>query len=245
MTAVTVLGCGSGDSGMAALPLTEGDARAHTSAADGGTSSPTNGADCKAAPPETLLRPGNLCESRTVALASRDTQSPLGFSASDVLILAGHGYSVPLSWETDELGPEAPSDSLQIVIAARDSIPRYLESTPDPTVTGFTPSCSSTVEVDVRVQLTSAGGALNETLDTVLHAEAADMASVQTLLVPSLNLRGQLALTPAMCRTALRFSGLEIALDFSTSGMSGHIGAQLTDGDAVQTVTLARFSSQP
>jgi hypothetical protein len=245
MIAATLLGCGSSDSGTSTpLRTTAGSGGTHVSAAIDSATPQTIDGDCKSAPPETGgLSALEVCQHHPVELATIEATSPLGFSARDLLELAAGEHTTPLSWEGDAFVPEAPGGSLHVVLSARDSKPRYVESTPDPALSSLMPGCASSMEVDVHVQVTSDDGALNESYDAVLRAQNADRANIPIVQLASMALHGQLTLSPVVCNTGLRFAAITLAFDFAASGMSGQINAQLTQESALQSITLARFGA--
>lgn len=111
--------------------------------------------------------------------------STLGFSANQVLEFAGGTHTVPLAWlDSDiEYGPESGRSAITIEVEPLGA--RFVDRSPasssgaGPTIDIGTPldGCRDSLRIDVRLHVSSAGGALAETVESTLEAYEADFAS--------------------------------------------------------------------
>ncbi len=137
----------------------------------------------------TALEGGSSCEEDTTEL-ELDEVSPLGFSAEDVLALAEGTHEATLTWAPDEASMatttlESGTTAVTLVVEAAGPA-SFVDA--EPPSSGGTVGmialgrvCPDRVDVPVTVTLTTADGALDETLEGTLSATDAGSA---TLLVP-------------------------------------------------------------
>ena len=139
------------------------------------------------------------CEDTVTVLDSRETETPAGVTAGDVLAVAEGEHTRALTW----LPQETPGDivlepsgstSLDLTVTHGAGEMRYVEReevVPEtdgvPDVGPGVVDCHATVEVDVTLQLVTADGGLDEALETSLvqvvdGEEAAAPAIANTLL---------------------------------------------------------------
>jgi hypothetical protein len=129
------------------------------------------------------------CDRTITNLANLDTETPLGFSASDVLALARANAETTIEWHTGvPVGPESGTSSLVVQVEPRDSPARFVDRRPkssggraadgrgDIEIATVGTECEDQVELDVRVHLTTGGGALDEEFDAVLRARGPNVA---------------------------------------------------------------------
>lgn len=130
---------------------------------------------------------GEVCE-EIVSAVELDEATPLGFSANDVLAFAGGEHTVSLAWleaENVSYGPESGRSEITIDVEPRGA--RFVDRAPKaasddgPVIAVGTPldGCRGSFEIDVRLSIDTAGGALAETVDTVLEASGPDIAGGQ------------------------------------------------------------------
>lgn len=185
------------------------------------------------------------CAETKHALASLDAQTPLGFSAADVLAFAEGEHTTAIRWQsgaTVELAPEHGEHMLTLAVT-RSGEPRYTtykEQTAGPTVPDGSkgghstaildiagPSCASmnAVEVDVAVTLKSDAGALDESLTGTLRATSKLWATIDLGIDPK-KLGGSFtAKVPEAPSIAL--TQLALQLGFSPYGLHGSLTGTL------------------
>src|SRR5262245_36969972 len=139
------------------------------------------------------------CDSKRQELASLDAPSPLGFSAQDMLALAPQ-TELNLEWPDRaaagvSYGPESGVTKISIEVTPRTDKPRWNDRSPKQSSSGGPEpalgtldggdGCPDQLELDVSVRLRSAGGALDEQLETTLIAQNAQFARVYQQLPPA------------------------------------------------------------
>jgi hypothetical protein len=117
-----------------------------------------------------------------------DAGTSLGFSANQVLAFAGGEHTVSLAWldSNVEYGPESGRSEITLTLEplAAHLVDRSPSSFSDgreegPAIGLATPldGCRDSLRIDVRIGVTTQGGALAETVDTVIEASDVDFAS--------------------------------------------------------------------
>jgi hypothetical protein len=108
-----------------------------------------------------------------------DEETPLGFTAQEVLDVALGSHSAPFFWKQGEheYGPESGESEMGLEIAEPGEA-RFMKGTPKPTQLGIGALCPDRVEVDVSVRVTTAGGALDESFVGPLSATSPKVAVV-------------------------------------------------------------------
>jgi hypothetical protein len=175
-----------------------------------------------------------------------DAQTALGFNARAVVDLVGGEHAETLLWIDSSgtpFGPESGRSELTLSVEPLGT-GRFIDRSV-PTNSGAGPAieiapldgCRDSVEIDVRLQLTTAGGALAETIDTVLEAAAPDFASGR-FTIDLTEVMGSFEAEPvAPANSELTRSKLTGQLGFSEYGAVGAISLQSEfrslDGSAV------------
>jgi hypothetical protein len=163
----------------------------------------------------------------TLTALSDDERSALGFSPAQVMALADGQLRASFEWSQSSgvaYGPETGMSEVTARVAQRGTAGlariNHAES----------PShCEDHVRVPVTVSLATAGGALDESLQTALTATSSDEASVTTM-VPSGELRGAFAFAPGALGGS-RFIRLEVDLRLRSAAFGGRLLAGLESGD--------------
>lgn len=162
-------------------------------------------------------------------VVERGEQTPLGFSAADVLGWIEGTRNGPLVWkaETDQSAagvitvvPEEGASSIELTIESTGGSIRFVEraagsGTED--LPGL--ACSDTLELDVRVQVTTANGALRDVFAGQVVMGTAQHAELTLRFEPS-ELEGNFVVTstdPALVPAAFRLVALLSEHDFSGS----------------------------
>ncbi len=190
---------------------------------------------------------GDGCEEQPTPLAE-DEVSPLGFSAADVALLVGESVTTPMIWlDTTDRGVEAtvePGPS-ELTIAILDSTnPRFVDASPKEPEDGpaIEPAadCPDRVDVDVTLRITTANGALDETVSATLHATDAELAELIVQLDPT-SLTGTFSATPVSSTAELQ--GFALHTTYDPTGTSGELSATLTETDGeLVSASLIRFA---
>jgi hypothetical protein len=163
----------------------------------------------------------------TLTALSDEERSPLGFSPAQVMALADGELRAGFEWSQASglaYGPETGMSEVTVRVAQRDAaglarIDRAESS----------PYCEDHVRVPVTVSLATAGGALDESLQTDLTATSPDEASVTTT-VKSGELRGSFAFAPGALGSS-RFIRLEVDLRLRSAEFGGRLLAGVESGD--------------
>jgi hypothetical protein len=179
---------------------------------------------------------GGFCDSKKSELGSLDAQSPLGFSAAQMLALANTTPEVEIEWPPASsmitVTPESGRSKLQIEVTARTDKPRWNDRSrrvssggPEPTIAtvGIAgPECPDQLELDVTVRLKTEGGALDESFDATLIAFTSRAARIYQQIAAD-KLRGMLdAVFRGDPNWELR--SVQITMGFSELGSTGDLG---------------------
>jgi hypothetical protein len=171
---------------------------------------------------------GGACE-EVVTDVELDSETALGFSAETVLAFAGGTHTEALAWldSTSAYGPE--SGRSEVTLTVEPLAAHFVERSPRTSSGGgglaidLAPldNCRDSIKIDVRIGLSTQGGALAETVDTVLEAAAADFAS-GSFAIDLAAIAGSFEATPAVpANSELTRSSLQFALGFSQYGAVG------------------------
>jgi len=190
---------------------------------------------------------GEGCEEQSTPLAE-DEVSPLGFSAADVALLVGESTTTPMVWlDTTALGVEAtvqpgPSELTLTILDLTN--PRFIDASPKEPEDGAAiepaADCPDRVDVDVTLRITTADGALDETVSTTLHATSAELVELSVPLEPT-SLTGTFSATPVSSTAELQ--GFALHTTYDLTGTSGELSATLTQTDGeVASATMIRFA---
>jgi hypothetical protein len=121
----------------------------------------------------------------TAVVHGLDQVSPLGFAATDVLAHASSSAAQPLHWSEDWVFRPAngAESTISLAVEHRGGGVRYVSSThPD----GEDPGrCKDRVEVDVALTVSTADGALSETVAATMTATHPRHAEIEAALDPA------------------------------------------------------------
>jgi hypothetical protein len=122
--------------------------------------------------------------------------------------------------------------------------PRYVEVSPkEPdgdTAIEPAPVCPDRVDVDVTLRITTADGALDETVSATLHATEAELVELVVPLDPT-SLTGTFRATPS--NSTAELEGFALRTTYDPTGTNGELSASLTEIDGeVAMATLIRFA---
>jgi hypothetical protein len=165
-----------------------------------------------------------LCDLRLTPVAADDA-SRLGFSPSQVLALAEGERTADFEWLPSPqfpYGPESGPSSAALGITGLGDAKLAEVVTP-------WPCCADELKVRVRVSLTTAGGALDESFDAELVARRAESASL-TFLLDAERLGGSLAFDPAALGRA-KVERLQLDVRFQRTSLDGSLQAHVVESD--------------
>jgi hypothetical protein len=208
----------------------------------------------------TTAEGGNLCAQTESALAL-DAATSLGVSAAELSSWVSGTHHETLAWQDQSasFGPEHGSSELTIEIETLGA--RWIERRPAEASGGpgvllvqteiavLGDPCADSIALDVRLHLSTAGGALDETVDTTLEAKARDFVSGRVTL-PLDMLTGSFVadVTVPNGFVARKAPQLSVELGISEFGSKGQFSLfsefESLDGQAVGqggAGTLARF----
>ncbi|HVZ36993.1 MAG TPA: hypothetical protein VG963_31425 [Polyangiaceae bacterium] len=205
---------------------------------------------------------GGLCDETESELGLDDATS-LGVSAADLFAWVGGTHQATLAWQ-DGAASFGPEHGLsQITLEIQPLGAHFIDRSPAQgagtsnglainteiaTIGGGDP-CADSVALDVNLHLSTAGGALDETLETTLEARAGDFATGQVTL-PTDALAGSFTVDapPPSGFVARGAPKLNVEIALSKYGDRGQITLstefQSSDGQAVSqggAGVLARF----
>ena len=195
---------------------------------------------------------GGFCEGKPRDLASLDAESPLGFSAADVLALAAGPIEVDLQWPNAQMleyGPESGTSKLLIELTPRGDKPRFNDRSPKMSSGGAGPaidigsvgpgSCPDQLEIDVSVHFKTAGGAFDERFDATLIAGSTRFARLYQSL-PAAKLQGEFDARLGNA-AASELESLQFSMSFSELGATGdmYLGFTLDSGSGGASASRA------
>jgi hypothetical protein len=200
------------------------------------------------------------CDRTITNLADLGAETPLGFSARDVLALAEANAETTLEWHTGvPVGPESGTSTLIVQVEPRDTPARFVDRRPktggngrgDIEIATVGTLCEDQVEIDVHVHLATGGGALDEQFDAVLRAKGPNVARMYVSRKAA-DLTGSLeAQLPGQPTAKLESVQLEVA--FSELGPSGSLNVGFivpasgnsSTGSATQPPAVAHWPAGP
>lgn len=184
---------------------------------------------------------GASCKDEPMALAGVDEVSPLGFAAAEVLAMAEGEHTTPMVWAEAyddgpwlvEFGPESGESELTATITYDGGEIRHVVSTPeegDGFGDGWEEPCSDRMEIDVRLEVRSEGGAFDEDVDAVLVATAPIYATIGKELALD-EIQGSFEIT-RKSPDHLEVLPITLNLGLSKFGMTGSAdgGLQIEEG---------------
>jgi hypothetical protein len=185
------------------------------------------------------------CDSDATALESADAETPLGFTAADVLAFAAGLHETTIRWQPSELAsyaPESGEHALTLRVTHAGGELRYVEyreGESDGREGGElaigTEPCSNhnAIEIDVEVEVMTDGGALDERVAGTLRASSLNWAILDVPLEAD-ELGGAFVITET--RPA-GFTLVQLALEFGLSplGLRGELDGvfEMRSNDAV------------
>jgi hypothetical protein len=179
----------------------------------------------------------------STVLASVDTDTPLGFSAADILAFAGGSHEVTIRWNPSEFasyGPESGDHALTITLSHDDGEIRFVEPKEnngdgDNHLGSLLPTapCSEWLEIDVTVTLKSDGGALDESFETTLMARS-PLQAIASHQLKHDQVMGGFEITDVRIE-GFMLAQLQLSMTFTPLGSSGNLSAvfEVRRGDAV------------
>ena len=183
-----------------------------------------------------------------------DELTPLGFSAADVLGVAGGRHTETLAWLQGGLATSSGGEPTQVEVNVDfDGSARFIESSPRQSLGGSGSAadfaiCNDRVELDATLTVSTADGALDETVSAVLRAETARLATA-SFSIPSDELSGDLKVN-VNAPDGFEPEGLptlQFDIDLTDVGFTARIedvryGCIYTDdGDAIETELLVQL----
>lgn len=190
-----------------------------------------------------------------------DEATSLGVSARHVLDLASGEHRETLAWQAPSgvtYGPESGTGEITIAVEPRGAA-RFVERTPKSQGSGeegglalLLPEneCPAAIEVDVRLHIATAGGALNETLDATLEATSGELV-VGNVRLPTDTLAGSFEVeVPVQAGFELtKAPALTLAFGISPYGSVGELGVssevRSLDGMAIGQGGVPRIAHFP
>jgi hypothetical protein len=135
---------------------------------------------------------GDSCDEAARPLGL-DQVTPIGVSAAELLSWVGGTHTETLAWQDSaSFGPEHGRSEITIEVEPLGA--RFIDRSPKQSsggagtltiaeiaLIGGDP-CADSIALDVRLRLSTAGGALNETVETTLQARARDYATGHLML---------------------------------------------------------------
>ncbi len=202
---------------------------------------------------------------------SPETPTSLGFTAQDIVALVSGEHRETLAWQDTSVsyGPESGSGEIRLVVEALGTA-RFIDRSPklpgamsgpgggevltigttlaDPLDDG----CGDLLEVDVRLGISTAGGALNESLQTTLTASSAEFAQGDVRLATDAlggTFEVNVPVQPGFVQT--QAPSLRLQLGISPYGSVGELGVlsevRSTDGLVAgqnSTPAIAHFPAE-
>jgi len=183
----------------------------------------------------------NGCDEHKEKLAGFDAETDFG-TAEQVMGYAEKTFEAPISWkEAPEgqvwaAGPESGTGALHVDVARGDSA-YLLTYTPKPNESGLEIGIlcpPPQLGVDVHVNVTTDGGALAESYDTLLRTNAPGVASI-SVPFDLTKLGGTLVVSTSL--TGAKLVQMSLDATFMEAGMSGSISGlqQIDSGGASST----------
>lgn len=160
------------------------------------------------------------CTYTSVPLTDLVADPGVGFSPAQVIDLVAGSREAPIFWHetfdagvTVTVGPERGESRLFVEIAAAPSGARLQRAEPQP----YDDACSDVLEIDVQVQLSTAGGGLQESFVAPLHARVPDFAELRHA-IPWEQLVGTQTVA---AQGEVSFGDLDLRIGISPFGIDG------------------------
>lgn len=170
---------------------------------------------------------GPLCNGGTERPVELEEETELGFSAADILAFAEGTHEENLRWNEQTLatyGPESGAGEITIRVEAVGAV-RFLEPPTASDNGGLLggPSCRGALEIDVEVQIETAGGALDESFEATLRSDNPLEAVAFARLEPE-TLGGAFEVLEVSL-AGFSLAQLDLTLSFTPFGSSGALSA--------------------
>jgi len=184
------------------------------------------------------------CEEQKQKLADFDTQTDAG-TAEELLAFAETTFDAPLTWKAEDgswtVSPESGQGNIHVTVTRGQNAYAlsYVEK-PDQSGAAIGVICPPPqLGVEAHVTVSTDGGALNESFDTLLRAETAGIGSLEVPLDFS-KLDGSLAISFA--QASHKLVQAKLAATLTPYGMTGAISGidQGTSGTGPNSVASAR-----
>ncbi len=196
---------------------------------------------------------GVSCVDTPTVIESVDELSDLGFSAAEVLALAEGEHTSPIFWNTTyndggidlEIGPESGEVAMTITVAHDGGEIRYVKSEPDEgDGSDIAPaSCADRLEIDVTAMVTTAGGALAESIEVTLRSDT-DLYTQFSAKLDLGALDGSFSVVDKNAVAEVGPATLDVT--FSDYGISGGLSGQLEmEGDGWVGVGFVQYATFP
>jgi len=176
------------------------------------------------------LATGGFCEAGEKTPLGLNEDSPLGFSAADILAFSAGTHEAAIRWNPQlpgvTLSPESGEQAITITVTASGE-PRFVQPKPpedngdeDLLIDIEGSGCASWVEIDVDVTVATSGGALDETFEGVLRAQSPLTSSIFYGPEPD-ELGGDFAVTVSGDFEGFTLAQLGLNVRFSPYGAGG------------------------
>lgn len=133
------------------------------------------------------LAAGGYCEAGEMTPLGLNEESPLGFSAADILAFSEGTHEEKIRWNPQlpgvAISPESGEQEITLTVTASGE-PRFVQPKPpknngaEDLLIDIESGCASWVEIDVDVTVETSGGALDETFEGVLRAQSPLTSSI-------------------------------------------------------------------
>ncbi len=189
---------------------------------------------------------GLLCGESARAL-SLEEGTELDFSAAQVLAWAGGEHRESLLWRDESATFEPEHGRSELTLTVEPLGARFIDRAPRAASDGreegpgiglgeidyLNDPCADSIAIDVRLGISTAGGALAETVDTTLHARASD-ALTGSVSLPLDQLSGSFEAEVTAPRNSVLRGSPKLQLNFTLSryGNTGEFGL-LTEFESV------------
>lgn len=190
------------------------------------------------------LATGGFCEAGEMTALGLNEDSPLGFSAADILAFSAGTHEAAIRWNPQlpgvTLSPESGEQEITITVTASGE-PRFVQPKPpenngaeDLLIDIEGSGCASWVEIDVDVTVETSGGALDESFEGLLRAQSPLTSSIFYGPEPD-ELGGEFAVAVSGDFEGFTLAQLGLNIRFSPYGAGGTFNGllQRSTGDAV------------
>lgn len=186
------------------------------------------------------------CDEVAVVLGGIDEESPLGFSAAELLGVVAGSHTSPMEWGAGltegpiqvAFGPESGAGSLTVGVKYAGGEVRHITSKPKSGEEGGPAGlCNDRIEVDVAVTVESAGGAFAESFTAPLRATTRGIGEIRREIAVD-DLKGSFEVTklePADAEVA----PISFEIGISGAGLFGRASSTVSMSDGAVAVAGA------